>query len=101
MLDLWKKLAPNHAAATQLISHDHARYVLQIFQQMSEKPLRGHAITPWLNVDVEHEAFLIDRAPEIAQHALDRSRRAVAGGGAIARQSSQRTSCTRASHRRP
>ena len=63
MFGLWKQLALSHAVASQLIGHDHARYILKAFQQPSEESLCCFGIPPWLNQDVEHNALLIHGAP--------------------------------------
>ena len=39
--------------------------------EASEEALRGVGIAPGLNEDVEHNAILIDGAPEVVLHALD------------------------------
>jgi hypothetical protein len=71
MLNLRKQLAVCHAVASQLIGHDHARHILQAFQQPSKEAFGGFAIPPWLNEDVEHDAVLIHGTPKIVLHALD------------------------------
>src|ERR1700677_5005264 len=48
-----------------------SRHILQTLQQPLEEALRGVAIAPRLNENVEHDAILIDGPPEIVLHALD------------------------------
>jgi hypothetical protein len=71
MFNLGKQLALGDAVASQLISHDHARYILKAFQQPSKEVLRGFGVPPGLNQDVEHDAILIHGTPKIVLHALD------------------------------
>jgi hypothetical protein len=67
-LNVGKQVAPG-AVATQVFGHDHPRHVLQALQQSLEKLLGSFSIPPVLHEDVEHDAFLIDRASEIVLHA--------------------------------
>ena len=71
VLDAGKQLTLSDAIAPQLVGHDHPRHVLQTLQKPPEEALRGVGIAPGLNEDVEHNAILIDGAPEIVLHALD------------------------------
>ena len=71
VLDAGKQLTPSDTIAPQLVSHDHSRDVLQTLQKPPEEALRGVGIAPGLNEDVEHNAILIDGAPEVMLHALD------------------------------
>jgi hypothetical protein len=71
VLDAGKQLTPSDTIAPQLVSHDHPRDVLQPLQKPPEEALRGVGIAPGLNQDVEHNAILIDGAPEVMPHALD------------------------------
>ena len=71
MLDLRKQLTLSHAVASQLIGHDHARYILKTLQQLSEESLRGFGVPAWLNEDIEHDAGLAD-AHRVADEALAR-----------------------------
>jgi hypothetical protein len=59
------------AVASQLISDDYARYILETLQQTSEESRCGFGIAPRLNEDVEYDAGLIDGSPEIVLNALD------------------------------
>jgi hypothetical protein len=71
MPNLRKQLALSHAVASQLIGHDHARYIFKALQQASEESLCGFGIPAWLNENVEHDTLLIHRALKIMLHALD------------------------------
>ena len=71
MLDIGKQVAPRHAVASQLISYDHPRHILQALQQPAKEALGGLGIAPILNKDVEDNAVLIDGTPEIVLHPLD------------------------------
>ena len=57
--------------ASQLVSHDHTRHILQPCQQPPEEARGSSGSTPALNKDVEHNAVLIHGTPEIVLHALD------------------------------
>jgi hypothetical protein len=71
VLDAREELTLSDAIASQLVSHNHPRHILQPPQQASKEALRCLGIAPGLNEDVEHNAILIDGAPEIVLHALD------------------------------
>jgi hypothetical protein len=64
-------LALSNAVAAQLVGHNYPRLIVQTLQQPFEEALRRLDIAPGLNEDVEHNAILIDGAPEIMLHALD------------------------------
>src|ERR1700709_443125 len=59
------------AIAAQLVGHNHPRLILPTRQQPFEEALGCLAIAPRLNEDIEHNAILIDGAPEVVLHALD------------------------------
>jgi hypothetical protein len=71
VVDVGKQLAPSDAIASQLVGHDHPRDVSQTLQKPPEEALRGVGIAPDLNENVEHNAILIDGAPEVMLDALD------------------------------
>src|SRR6476469_5573924 len=71
VLDAGKQLTLSDTIAPQLVSHDHSREVLQTLQKPPEEALGGVGIAPGLNEDVQHNAILIDGAPEVMLHALD------------------------------
>jgi hypothetical protein len=71
MLNTGKQLALSDAVASQLVSHDHSRHVLQALEQSPEEALGSIGISPVLNKDVEHNTVLIHGTPEIVLHALD------------------------------
>jgi hypothetical protein len=58
MFNLGKQPAVCHAAASQLIGHDHARHVIKALQQPPEKAFGCFGIPPWLNEYVERYAVL-------------------------------------------
>jgi hypothetical protein len=68
---LRKQVASGHAVASQFVGHDHTRHVLKALQQPAKEAFGGFAIPLLLHKNVEHHAILINRAPEIMQHALD------------------------------
>lgn len=74
VLDARKQLTLRDTIASQLVGHNHPRLILQTLQQPSEEALRGNGIAAGLNQDVEHDAVLVDGAPEIVLHTL-RARR--------------------------
>jgi hypothetical protein len=71
VLDARKQLTPSDTITPQLVGHDHPWDVLQALQKPPEEALRGVAIAPGLNQDVEHNTILIDRSPKVLLHALD------------------------------
>jgi hypothetical protein len=71
MLDTREQTALSDAVASQLVSHDHSRHVVQSRQQPSEEALGSIGIAPVLNKDVEHNAILIHGTPKVVLHALD------------------------------
>ena len=71
MLDTWKQTALGDTVASQLVSHDHPRHILQPCQQPPEEALGSFGIAPVLNKDVQHDAILIHGTPEIVLHTLD------------------------------
>ncbi len=80
MLDARKHLTLSHTVAPQLVGHEHPRHILQTLQQSLEEALRSGGIAPGLHQDVEHDAILIDGAPEIVLHALDPDEQASGAG---------------------
>jgi len=66
-----KQLALSDAIAAQLVGHDHPRHILQALQKSPEEALGSVGIAPGLNKDIEHDAVLIDGAPEIVLYTLD------------------------------
>jgi hypothetical protein len=78
VLDIRQKRALGHTVAFQFIGYDHARHILQALQQSFEEALGRFAITPSLNQDVEHDAILIHRTPQIMKSALNADKNLVA-----------------------
>src|SRR5262245_12148418 len=58
-------LALGGAITFQLIRYDDPRYVLQPFEQLTEKLLRRLFVAAALHEDIEDVVVLIDRAPEV------------------------------------
>lgn len=71
MLDIRQYGALRDAIAFQFIRYDHARHILQALQQSFEEAFGRFAITPSLNEDVEHDAMLIYRTPQIMKFAMN------------------------------
>lgn len=71
MIDVWQELAPCHAIALQLVRDQDTRRILQTFQETLEEAPRCGRITAMLHQDVQYDAALINRAPEITQFTLD------------------------------
>jgi hypothetical protein len=71
MFDTGEQLELSYAVASQLVSHDHPRHILQTLQQAPEETLCGFGVAPLLNKDVEHNAILIHGSPKIVLDALD------------------------------
>jgi hypothetical protein len=77
VFSFWVQLALSHAVASQLISHDRTRHILQAFQQSPEKALGHFGIPSRLNQDVEHNAVLVHSAPQIMLHTLEPDERLI------------------------
>ncbi len=71
MLDVQQQCALGHAIALQLVCDEHARRIMQTFEETLEEALCRRAIAAALHRDVEDHAVLIHGTPEIAQLALD------------------------------
>jgi hypothetical protein len=71
MLDIRQQLSLCHGLASQLVGDQDARYILQTLQQPSEEALRRPGVAAALHRDIEHDAMLIDDAPQVVQLALD------------------------------
>ena len=57
------------AIAAQAIGDEPSRFVSQTTQQAIEETLGGRAVSPILHQNVEYDPVLVDRAPQIVQHA--------------------------------
>jgi hypothetical protein len=68
--DLRQQSAMRDAVAAQTVGDQPPRLVLQPPQQPLEEALRRRCISSIMNQDVEHDAMLADRPPEIVQHAM-------------------------------
>ena len=71
VFDLRQQRALCHAIAAQFVGDKHARNILETLQQPLEEAPRRPGIAAALHQDIEHDAILIDGAPEIVQLALD------------------------------
>jgi len=71
MPDIRQQLSFRHAVASQLVGDQDARHILQTLQQPSEEALRRPGVAAALLQDIEHDAMLIDGAPQVVQLALD------------------------------
>src|SRR6516165_12469101 len=71
MFDAGKQSTLRNTIAPQFVGHDHPRHILQTLQQSFEEPLCSVGIAPRLDKDIQHNAILIDSAPEIMLHTLD------------------------------
>ena len=71
VLNVWQHLAFRCAVAPQLVGHDHTRHILQAAKQPFEEPLCRLRISTTLYKDVEHDAILVHRAPEVLKLPLD------------------------------
>ena len=71
MLDIGQQASLRHAIASQLVGDDHARHILQVFQQTLKEPLGGFSITPLLDQNIEDDTILIHGTPQIMLNALD------------------------------
>lgn len=57
--------------AAQLVSNDHTWSAACGTQQLAEEPDSGKSIPSWLDENIEHNAVLIDRSPEIVCDSVD------------------------------
>ena len=71
MFDARKQLTLSDTIAANLSVTITRGTYSKTFQQSLEEPFRGGPIASSLNQDVEHNAILVDCAPEVALHALD------------------------------
>src|SRR4051794_5992852 len=71
VLDPGPDLPLGRAITLQLIGHDHTREILRALQQLLEEALGRLGAAPALDQDVEHDAVLVDRPPEVVALAAD------------------------------
>ena len=71
MLHARQDLAFCRSITLQLIGDNHARNVLQPFEQLAEKSLRGLFVAVALHKDIEHISVLIHRSPQRLSLATD------------------------------
>jgi hypothetical protein len=67
MLDVREQFTLCHAVALQLVCDQDPRRILEAFQETLDEALRRSAIATTLYQDVQHDAVLVDGAPEISQ----------------------------------
>ncbi len=77
MLYTRQDLAFGCTITLQFISDDHARDVLESFEELAEKSFRGFFVAPALDENVEHISVLIHRSPQIVSLATDREKHLV------------------------
>jgi hypothetical protein len=66
-----KQLTFRHAVAPQFVGDQDARHILQAVQQPLEEALRCSGIAAALDQNIEYDAVLVDRPPEIMQYTPD------------------------------
>ena len=71
MPDIGQDRSLSDAIATQTVGDEPPRRVLQPTQQVLEETLGSGAIPPVLHQNVQHDAVLVHRAPQIMQRAAD------------------------------
>jgi len=71
VLDAGEPLMRGDTIPPRLLGHDHPRHLLQTLQKPPEEALRSVGIAPILNEDVDHNAILVNGAPEIVLHDLN------------------------------
>ena len=69
MPDIREDRSLSDAIAAQTIGDEASRFVLEPMQQALEETPRGSAVPPVLHQYVQHDAMLVDSAPQIVQHA--------------------------------
>jgi hypothetical protein len=72
MLYARQNLAFRRTIASQLISHDHTRDVLEFFEELPEKSFGSLFVASALHQDIQYVAILIDRSSQIMLLAPDR-----------------------------
>jgi hypothetical protein len=64
VLDRWQEILLCRGIAGELVGDHHPRRSPLPLQELARQPLGGFRITPALNQNVEHDAVLIDGAPQ-------------------------------------
>ena len=67
VLDIRQQLSLCHAVASKLVGGQDTRRILQTLQQLPKEALRRPGVAAALHQDIEHDAMLIDGAPQVAQ----------------------------------
>src|SRR5689334_15377498 len=71
MLDIGQDFTLRNAVTTKTIGDETPRFVPQSSEQPLEESLGRIRVPPVLHQNVEHDAVLVHRAPEIMQSAVD------------------------------
>jgi hypothetical protein len=71
VLHVWQDFAVRNAVAAQAVGDKAPWLILQPSQQALEKAFGGRGVPVMLDQDVEHDAVLVHRAPEIMELAID------------------------------
>ena len=61
----------SNAVAAQAVRDEASWLILQPVQQMLEEPLGSGAVSSVLHQNIQHDAMLIDGAPQVVLHAPD------------------------------
>jgi hypothetical protein len=72
MLDARHDLLLRRAVGAQLVGHHDARRPALLLQELAQQPLGRLLVAPALDQGIEHEAVLVDRAPQVVLLARDR-----------------------------
>ena len=69
MPNIRQERSVSDAIAAQTVRDEASRLVFQPMQQALEEALGSRAVPPLLHQDVQHDAMLVHRPPQIVQHA--------------------------------
>ena len=71
VLHSWQYLSFGSPITPELLGNDHARNVLQSFEQLAKEAFGSFFVAPALHQDVEDITILIDRSPEVVFFSTD------------------------------
>jgi hypothetical protein len=71
MTNIRKHRAMSNTIAAETIGHETCRFIPQPLHQPLEETLGSRAISPLLHQNVQDNAMLVDRAPQIMQNTAD------------------------------
>ncbi len=71
VLNTWHDLSLRRAVALEFVRDNHAGYVLQALQQLTEEPLGGFLVPLTLHQDIQDVAILVHGSPQIMNLAID------------------------------